>query len=98
MHHRWVRLNHCQQFGMKVKELRAEAGLTQEELAERVGVFRTYMSRIETGEANPTLTAIHAVAGALSVEVQRLFEPLTASPKAVRTRAKRPASRGRVER
>ena len=93
-----MRLNHCQQFGLKVKELRAEAEVTQEELAERVGVFRTYMSRIETGEANPTLTVIHALAGALDVEVQQLFEPAAASAKTVRAKSKRPTSRGRVER
>ena len=93
-----MRLNLCQQFGRRVKELRADAAVTQEELAERVGVFRTYMSRIETGEANPTLTVIHAVADALGVPVARLFEPSTAPAQAGRTRSKLPVSRGRVER
>ena len=47
--------------------------MTQEDLAERCGLFRTYMSRIETGKANPTLTMIHALAGSLGVPVPALF-------------------------
>ena len=46
----------------RVRELRLAAGMTQEDLAERCGLFRTYLSRIETGRANPTLTMIHALA------------------------------------
>ena len=42
--------------GLRIKQLRAEYQLTQEELADRCGLFRTYMSRIESGLANPTLT------------------------------------------
>ncbi len=41
--------------------------MTLEDLAEHCGLFRTYMIRIETGQANPTLTMIHALAGALGV-------------------------------
>lgn len=74
--HREVkRGNPKKQFGQKIKDLRAQRGLNQEELAERVGVFRTYMSRIETGVANPTLTMIYALAAALDVSVIELFEP-----------------------
>jgi len=90
-----VRLNHCQRFGLRIKELRSEREITQEELAERVGVFRTYMSRIETGLANPTLMTVHALADSLAVDVAVLFE----SPKAVaqtRARVRQPVSRGRV--
>ena len=91
--------NVCQRFGQRIRELRAEREVTQEELSERVGVFRTYMSRIETGVANPTLTLIHAFADALKVPVATLFEaPTKAAVKTVpaRTRSKTPASRGRV--
>lgn len=47
--------------------------MTQEDLAERCGLFRTYLSRIETGQANPTLTMIHALAVSLDVPVTQLF-------------------------
>lgn len=69
------------------------AGLTQEDLAERCGLFRTYMSRIETGIANPTLTMIHALATTLNVPVKFLFED-TAPTAAVKKQPR--ASRGRV--
>jgi len=97
--HSRVRLNHCQRFGLRVKELRAEREITQEELSDRVGVFRTYMSRIESGGANATLTTIHAIADALAVPVSALFEAPSAPAllAAKRVRAPRGASRGRVK-
>jgi transcriptional regulator with XRE-family HTH domain len=54
--------------GAKIKTLRLEAGITQATLSERSGLFRTHVSRIECGTANPTLTAIVALAKALEVE------------------------------
>ena len=91
-----MRLNPCQRFGARIKELRAERGITQEELAERVGIFRTYMSRVETGLGNPTLTTIHALADSLGVSVTDLFVvPTVKAP--VRTRSRALSSRGRVK-
>ena len=80
--------------GLRIKELRALKSITQEELAERCGMFRTYMSRIESGLANPTLTALYTLADALQVEVVDLFLPAKASP--TRVRAARPLSSGRA--
>lgn len=93
--HARVRHNPRKQFGHRVKELRATQGVTQEELADRVGIFRTYMSRIETGIANPTLTMIHALADALKVPVVALFDAPASVP-APRTRSRQGASRGRA--
>ena len=62
-------------FGRRVRQLRLAAGLTQEDLAHTCGLFRTYMSRIETGRANPTLTMVDALAGSLKVPISALFEP-----------------------
>ena len=83
-------------FGARVRELRRAAGMTQEDLAERCGLFRTYMSRIETGKANPTLTMIHALAASLGVSVPALFGEASESPARVPRRAG--PSRGRVSR
>jgi transcriptional regulator with XRE-family HTH domain len=81
-------------FGQRIRQLRLAAGLTQEDLSERCGLFRTYMSRIETGQANPTLTMIHALATSLKVPVVALFgDDLLATP---RTAAAVRSSRGRV--
>ena len=59
--------------GQQVKKLRVSNGLTQEALAERCGIFRTYLSRIESGTANPTLVILAALAGALDVHPFELF-------------------------
>lgn len=67
-------------FGQRVRELRNASGMTQEDLSERCGLFRTYMSRIETGRANPTLTMIQALANSLGVPVVALFESTNAKP------------------
>ena len=86
--------------GLRIKQLRAEYPLTQEELADRCGLFRTYMSRIESGLANPTLTMLHALAQGLEIEIGALLALPEAKPTAkVRSvRSVRPVSRGRVSR
>lgn len=84
-------------FGNRVRELRAARGLTQEDLAEKSGFFRTYLSRIETGEANPTLTVIYALAGSLEVDITDLLSsgPFPANTTNSATKKTR-ISRGRV--
>ncbi|RVT51313.1 helix-turn-helix domain-containing protein [Rubrivivax albus] len=81
-------------FGARVRELRLASGLTQEDLAEHCGLFRTYMSRIETGVANPTLAMIEALATSLGVSIAELFPEPEARP-AARSAAKA-GSRGKV--
>lgn len=89
-------------FGARVRELRLEAGLTQEEFAERCGLFRTYLSRIENGTANPTLTMIHALAKSLKVSIPALFDPPAVAPataprgRPATVKSTSGASRGRV--
>lgn len=83
--------------GRRIKELRAHQELTQEELAERSGLFRTYMSRIESGRANPTLTMLHQIAQAFGLDVRELLAP-TEGPVQVRVRGEGGPSRGRVAR
>lgn len=85
--------------GKRVKELRAQKGITQEELADRCEMFRTYLSRIESGLANPTLTALHVLAAGLEVSVLELLSPPTSEvgSTTVRVRSVRPMSRGRVD-
>jgi len=54
-------------FGQRVRALRTRKGISQEELADRCGVHRTYMGRIERGETNITLSNIYKVARGLGV-------------------------------
>ena len=59
--------------GRLVRKHRKSMGLSQEELAERCGIFRTYLSRIENGTANPTLLVLESLALALQVDITTLF-------------------------
>jgi len=87
--------------GLRIKQLRAQHEITQEELADRCGLFRTYMSRIESGLANPTLTVLHTLAAGFEMDITALLAAPDTSL-AVRAprkiRSKKPVSRGRVAR
>ena len=56
-------------FGLKVCEERKKLGLSQEELANRAGVHRTYIGMIERAEKNITLKNIEKIAKALNVPI-----------------------------
>lgn len=84
-------------FGTRIRALRKAAGINQEDLAERCGMFRTYLSRLETGKANPTLTMIEALAGSLHVSIADLFSLSEPEPNPAAKKAPR-SSRGRVSR
>lgn len=60
-------------FGEKVKTARKSCGLSQEDLASRAGLHRTYIGMIERGEKNITLINILKIASALNVNVNKLF-------------------------
>ncbi len=75
-----------------MRQLRAQVGLSQEELAQRAGLHRNYVGGIERGERNVSLINIHKVAEALGVEVTNLFtrpdqEPRQETPRAVPPRS-----------
>lgn len=62
-----------QAFGDRVRSLREATGLSQEKLAEKSGLHRTYISSIERGQRNVSLQNIHALSAALGVSVRELF-------------------------
>lgn len=59
--------------GKKVKKRRTSLGLTQEELAEKVGISRTYMGFVEQGRNVPTLETLEKIARALKVKTSELL-------------------------
>lgn len=61
-------------FGEKVREIRKEKGFSQEELAYKADLHRTYIGMIERAEKNITLLNIQKIAKALEVEIKDLFE------------------------
>ena len=57
----------------RIKDKRAELGLTQAELAERVGVTRKTVNTVENGVFTPSALLALKLAGALGVPVETLF-------------------------
>ena len=60
-------------FGKRLRYLRKAKGLSQEDLAFKAGIHRTYVGGIERGERNPSLKNIAAIAKALGVSLPELF-------------------------
>jgi transcriptional regulator with XRE-family HTH domain len=58
--------------GNNVRRLREKQGVSQEELAARAELHRTYISGVERGVRNPTIVVLEKVADALGVELSAL--------------------------
>ena len=71
-------------FGKKVRERRLKLGLSQEELAARAEVHRTYIGMIERAEKNITLVNIEKIASALNIKIKDLFNELQESINEIR--------------
>lgn len=61
------------QIGLRIRELRADRGLTLDALAERAAVSRAMLSRIERGESSPTAQLMNKVCGGLGITLSLLF-------------------------
>ena len=59
---------------MRLKRLRDERGLTQEQLAKRSGVSHGYLARLEIGMHDPSLSTLAKLAKALKVTVDELLQ------------------------
>ena len=60
--------------GMRIKTERSALGISQEELAARAGLHRTYVSDVERGARNPSIASVEKLAQALKLSVSALFE------------------------
>lgn len=65
-----------QQLGQRVRQLRRERGLSQEDFACLCGLDRTYISSLERGHRNVSLKNIAVIAMALQISLSELFENL----------------------
>ncbi|HWI81564.1 helix-turn-helix transcriptional regulator [Ramlibacter sp.] len=70
----------AQRFGRCIRQLRLESGLSQVEFGERCGFYQTYLSRLERGQANPTLNAMEVVANALGLTIYQLWHAIERLP------------------
>ena len=61
--------------GSRLRALRRERGWRLEDLAERTGLSKAYISRLESGERQPSLTALFGLARAYGMSFSALFEP-----------------------
>ncbi len=61
------------QFGSNVKSLRKANGWSQEELAKKAGLHRTYIGSIERSERNVSLLNIERIAKALNITIEKLM-------------------------
>ena len=60
--------------GRRLRELRADRGLSQEQAAERAMLSAKHLRRLEGGEANVTLASLIACARAYGVQLRDLFD------------------------
>ncbi|HWZ05959.1 MAG TPA: helix-turn-helix transcriptional regulator [Bradyrhizobium sp.] len=63
--------------GLNLQRLRREKGLSQEELADLASIHQTYLSGVERGKRNPTITVLQRIAGALGADIQDLVQRRT---------------------
>lgn len=60
--------------GENLKKLRLKKKLSQGDLAKKLEVDRAYISNIENGRMNPTLSTLEKIAGALAVSIKELVD------------------------
>lgn len=61
-------------FGQRVRQLRQSQNISQEELAQRCGFYRTYIGMVERAERSITLSNVYKIAKGLKVDIKTLFE------------------------
>ena len=62
------------EIGQRLRAYRQQIGLTQEELAERAGVHKTYIGQVERGEKNLTISSLEKISRSLEISISVLFE------------------------
>ena len=68
------------EFGSRVRRARQDAGISQEQLADRAGLHRTYVGSVERGERNIGLLNIFILATALDTDAGRFVTGIAHGP------------------
>lgn len=66
--------NRLEIIGLKIQNFRKKQNLSQIELSVEVGIDRSYLSEIENGKTNPTISILYAIADALKIEITDLLQ------------------------
>ena len=72
-----IKENTRQRIGKRIAELRRERGLSQEELASRIGIHQSALNRIEMGRHSTTVGMIAAIAAAMDCRVEIITNATT---------------------
>lgn len=60
--------------GQRIKQIRAEKNISQQDLASKCNFDKSNMSRIEAGRTDPVLSTLYRIANGLEVEIAELFK------------------------
>ena len=69
-------MNTKEMVGVRIRDIRAKNRITQEQLAEKMGISSKYLSSIERGKENPTLNTLIRLAEGLDVDLGEVFQDL----------------------
>lgn len=61
------------EIGKRIRELRVQAGLSQEKFAQKIGMDRTYFASVELGKRNISIVNIEKIANGLEISLSELF-------------------------
>lgn len=64
----------AQKFGENMKKIRLEKGMSQGDICRALGLDRAYISNVENGKQNLTISTMEKVAGALGVNIDKLLK------------------------
>ncbi len=63
-----------EKLGLRIKEFRKARGLSQEQLAEMIGIEQKHVSRLEVGKSYPTIDRLEKISSALDVPMGSFFD------------------------
>jgi transcriptional regulator with XRE-family HTH domain len=84
-------------FAARLRELRGAAKMTQHELAERSGLHRQVIAKLELGDNQPTWITVQKLAAALGVDCAVFLDPSLQEPASVPTRQQGRPKKGEAE-
>ena len=66
--------NNIRKVGINISKIRIDKGLSQEKLAYRSGIAKSFLGYIESGKANPTLETLYLILDGLEVSLSELID------------------------